>query len=87
MVSVKGLHTLTYTAESEIRRIAHSAFLKQRVNVVSAVCSIDKSNVLEVTVLWKEIMEEVAKEYPDVELSHMLVDNAAMQLVKCTKTV
>ena len=45
------------------------------------VCSVDKSNVLEATVLWREVMEEVARDYPDVELSHMYVDNAAMQLV------
>ena len=49
------------------------------------VCSVDKANVLEATVLWREIMEEVAKDYPEVELSHMYVDNAAMQLVKAPK--
>lgn len=48
-------------------------------------CSVDKANVLEVTVLWREILEEVGKEYPEVELSHMYVDNAAMQLVRAPK--
>ncbi|MFT2112423.1 3-isopropylmalate dehydrogenase [Marinomonas sp. 2405UD68-3] len=79
----EGFNTYVYN-ESEIRRIAHSAFLAARQRG-KRVCSIDKSNVLEVTVLWKEVMEEVAKEYPDVELSHMLVDNAAMQLVRAPK--
>ncbi|OUR74973.1 3-isopropylmalate dehydrogenase [Marinomonas sp. 42_23_T18] len=79
----QGYNTYVYS-ESEIRRIAHSAFEAARQRD-KRVCSIDKSNVLEVTVLWKEIMEEVAKEYPDVKLSHMLVDNAAMQLVKAPK--
>jgi 3-isopropylmalate dehydrogenase len=49
------------------------------------VCSVDKANVLEVSELWREVMERVAKEYPEVELSHMYVDNAAMQLVKWPK--
>ncbi|WP_191603436.1 3-isopropylmalate dehydrogenase [Marinomonas algicola] len=79
----EGFNTYVYS-ESEIRRIAHSAFLAARQRG-KRLCSIDKSNVLEVTVLWKEVMEEVAKEYPDVELSHMLVDNAAMQLVRAPK--
>ncbi|RDL45975.1 3-isopropylmalate dehydrogenase [Marinomonas piezotolerans] len=79
----EGFNTYVYS-ESEIRRIARSAFDAARQRN-KRVCSIDKSNVLEVTVLWKEIMEEVAKEYPDVELSHMLVDNAAMQLVRAPK--
>lgn len=79
----EGFNTYVYS-ESEIRRIAHSAFEAARQRG-KRVCSIDKSNVLEVTVLWKEVMEEVAKEYPDVELSHMLVDNAAMQLVRVPK--
>ncbi|WCN09481.1 3-isopropylmalate dehydrogenase [Marinomonas mediterranea] len=79
----QGYNTYVYS-ESEIRRIARSAFEAARQRN-KRVCSIDKSNVLEVTVLWKEVMEEVAKEYPDVELSHMLVDNAAMQLVRAPK--
>lgn len=79
----QGFNTYVYS-ESEIRRIARSAFEAARLRG-KRVCSIDKSNVLEVTVLWKEVMEEVAKEYPDVELTHMLVDNAAMQLVRAPK--
>ncbi|WP_028451171.1 3-isopropylmalate dehydrogenase [Chitinilyticum aquatile] len=79
----EGFNTMLY-AESEIRRIAHVAFqAAQKRN--KKVCSIDKSNVLETTEFWKEIVTDVAKEYPDVELSHMLVDNAAMQLVKAPK--
>ncbi|MEL0623765.1 3-isopropylmalate dehydrogenase [Marinomonas arenicola] len=79
----QGFNTYVYS-ESEIRRIARLAFEAARQRG-KRVCSIDKSNVLEVTVLWKEVMEEVAKEYPDVELTHMLVDNAAMQLVRAPK--
>ncbi|WP_317929325.1 3-isopropylmalate dehydrogenase [Halioxenophilus sp. WMMB6] len=75
----QGFNTDVYS-ESEIRRIAKVAFdSAQKRN--KRVCSVDKANVLEVTVLWREVMEEVAKEYPDVTLSHMYVDNAAMQLV------
>lgn len=75
----QGFNTDVYS-ESEIRRIAHVAFTAaQKRN--KKLCSVDKANVLEVTVLWREIMEEVSQEYPDVELSHMYVDNAAMQLV------
>ncbi len=79
----QGFNTYVYS-ESEIRRIGHLAFqlARQRDH---RVCSVDKSNVLEVTVLWREVMEEVGKEYPDVELSHMYVDNAAMQLVRAPK--
>ncbi len=79
----EGFNTYVYS-ESEIRRIAHVAFqAAQKRN--RKVTSIDKSNVLEVTELWKEVVTEVAKEYPDVELEHMLVDNAAMQLVRWPK--
>ena len=75
----EGYNTDIYS-ESEIRRIAQNAFqAAQKRN--KRLCSVDKANVLEVTVLWREIVEEVAKDYPDVELSHMYVDNAAMQLV------
>ena len=75
----EGYNTYVYR-ESEIRRIAHLAFsLAQKRD--RRLCSVDKSNVLEATILWREVVEEVAKEYPDVELSHMYVDNAAMQLV------
>jgi 3-isopropylmalate dehydrogenase len=79
----EGFNTYVYR-ESEIERIAHLAFdlagKRDR-----RVCSVDKSNVLEVTVLWREVMEEVAKGYPDIELTHLYVDNAAMQLVMAPK--
>lgn len=75
----EGYNTYKYS-ESEVRRIAHLAFDLARKRD-SRVCSVDKSNVLEATVLWREVMEEVAQDYPDVELSHIYVDNAAMQLV------
>lgn len=79
----QGFNTDVY-AESEIRRIAHVAFqLAQQRN--KKVLSVDKANVLEVTELWKEVVTEVAKDYPDVQLSHMYVDNAAMQLVRAPK--
>ena len=75
-----GYNTMQYN-EDEIRRIAHVAFQtaskRQR-----RVCSIDKMNVLECTQLWRDVVTEVSTEYPQVVLSHMLVDNAAMQLVK-----
>ncbi|WP_428244296.1 3-isopropylmalate dehydrogenase [Gynuella sp.] len=79
----QGFNTYVYS-ESEIRRIARVAFEAARKRN-NRVCSVDKANVLEVTVLWREVMEEVAKDYPDVELSHMYVDNAAMQLVRNPK--
>jgi 3-isopropylmalate dehydrogenase len=75
----EGYNTYVYS-ESEVRRIAHLAFSLARKRD-NRVCSVDKSNVLEATVLWREVMEEVGKEYPDVQLSHIYVDNAAMQLV------
>jgi len=79
----QGYNTYAYT-ESEIRRIGRVAFeaAQQR---GKKLCSVDKANVLEVTVLWREIMEDLRREYPDVELSHMYVDNAAMQLVRAPK--
>ncbi|MBM5570349.1 MULTISPECIES: 3-isopropylmalate dehydrogenase [Deefgea] len=79
----EGFNTMLY-AESEIRRIGHVAFQAAQKRG-KKLCSVDKANVLETTEFWKEIMTDLAKEYPDVELSHMLVDNAAMQLVKAPK--
>lgn len=79
----QGYNTLIYK-ESEVERIAHVAFQAAQKRD-KRVCSIDKSNVLETTALWKEVVTRVAKEYPDVELNHMLVDNAAMQLVRAPK--
>mgnify|MGYP000317680015 CR=1 FL=1 len=79
----QGYNTYVYS-ESEIRRIGKVAFESaQKRN--KKLCSVDKANVLEVTVLWREIMDDMAKDYPDVELSHMYVDNAAMQLVRAPK--
>ncbi|MBB5018804.1 3-isopropylmalate dehydrogenase [Chitinivorax tropicus] len=79
----EGFNTMRYS-ESEIRRIGHVAFqIAQKRN--KKLCSVDKANVLECTEFWKEIMIDVAKAYPDVELSHMYVDNAAMQLVRAPK--
>jgi 3-isopropylmalate dehydrogenase len=78
-----GFNTMHYT-ESEIRRILRVAFTAARKRS-KKVCSVDKMNVLECTQLWRDVAKEVGKEYPDVELSHMLVDNAAMQLVKNPK--
>ncbi|MFN2327643.1 MAG: 3-isopropylmalate dehydrogenase [Chromatocurvus sp.] len=75
----EGFNTDVYR-ESEIERIAHLAFrLAQQRD--RRLCSVDKANVLEVTVLWREVLEAVAAFYPDVELTHLYVDNAAMQLV------
>jgi len=79
----EGFNTMRYS-ESEIRRIGHVAFgIASKRN--RRVCSVDKANVLETTELWRQVMIEVAKDYPDVELSHMYVDNAAMQLVRAPK--
>ena len=79
----QGYNTLVYS-ESEIRRIAVVAFdIARKRN--KKVCSVDKANVLECTELWRQVMIEVANDYPDVALSHMYVDNAAMQLVRWPK--
>ncbi len=79
----QGFNTLVY-AESEIERIARAAFeIAAKRN--KRLCSVDKANVLECTELWREVMIRVGKEYPEIELSHMYVDNAAMQLVKWPK--
>ncbi|OOR91507.1 3-isopropylmalate dehydrogenase [Moraxella caviae] len=79
----EGFNTMRYS-ESEIRRIAKVSFEAAQKRG-KKLCSVDKANVLEATELWKEIFSEVAKDYPDVELSHMYVDNAAMQLVRAPK--
>jgi len=79
----QGYNTLVY-AEHEIERIARSAF-DVAMKRDKKVCSVDKANVLEVSELWREVMIRVAAEYPEVELSHMYVDNAAMQLVRAPK--
>ena len=78
-----AFNTMIYS-KTEIRRIGRIAFeVAQRRN--KTLCSVDKANVLEVSVLWREVISELSEEYPDVELSHMLVDNAAMQLVRDPK--
>ena len=79
----QGYNTLVYSA-SEIERIAHSAFEIARKRR-RRLCSVDKANVLEATRLWREVVTGVGQHYPDVELSHMYVDNAAMQLVRAPK--
>jgi 3-isopropylmalate dehydrogenase len=76
----EAFNTMRYH-ESEIIRIAHVAFKIARQRR-KKVCSIDKSNVLETMGLWKQVVSEVGQEYPDVELSHMYVDNASMQLIR-----
>lgn len=79
----QGYNTLVYS-ESEIKRIAHSAF-RIAGKRSGRLCSVDKANVLESSVLWREVVTELGSEYPDVTLSHMYVDNAAMQLVRAPK--
>lgn len=78
-----GFNTMLYS-ESEVRRVAHVAFgiaMKRG----RKLCSVEKANVLECSELWKEVMIEVSKDYPEVALSHMYVDNAAMQLIRAPK--
>jgi 3-isopropylmalate dehydrogenase len=79
----EGHNTYKYS-ESEIIRIGRTAFEMARKRN-RKVCSVDKANVLEATMLWREVMDTLHNEYPDVELSHMYVDNAAMQLVRAPK--
>jgi 3-isopropylmalate dehydrogenase len=79
----EGYNTYVYN-EDEIKRIGRVAF-EAAMARGKKLCSVDKANVLEVTVLWREVMEELSAEYPEVELSHMYVDNAAMQLVRAPK--
>ena len=76
----QGWDMMSY-AEDEVRRIAHVGF-KAAQGRRGRLCSVDKANVLETSQLWRDVVCEVAAEYPDVELSHMYVDNAAMQLVR-----
>jgi 3-isopropylmalate dehydrogenase len=76
----QGFDFMSY-AEDEVRRIAHVGF-KAAMGRDKKLCSVDKANVLETSQLWRDVVIEVAKEYPEVELTHMYVDNAAMQLVK-----
>ncbi|WP_303721286.1 3-isopropylmalate dehydrogenase [Malonomonas rubra] len=82
-VARTGFDTMKYS-DAEIERISHVAFEAARKRG-KKVCSIDKANVLSTSVVWRETVERVAKEYPDIELSHMYVDNAAMQLVRWPK--
>jgi len=79
----EGFNTLRYS-ESEVERICRVAFELARKRL-RKVCSVDKCNVLETSELWREVATRVGKEYSDVELSHMYVDNAAMQLVRAPK--
>ncbi|MGB4812787.1 MAG: 3-isopropylmalate dehydrogenase [Methylophilaceae bacterium] len=79
----EGINTMRYN-ESEIKRIGRVAFeIAMKRN--KKLCSVDKANVLETTELWRQVMIELSAEYPEVELSHMYVDNAAMQLVRAPK--
>src|SRR5207342_90368 len=75
----RGFNTMSYT-RAEIEQVAHVAFRLAR-NRRKKVTSVDKSNVLEVSQLWRKVVTELAAQYPDVKLDHMFVDNAAMQMV------
>lgn len=76
----EGYDVMSYS-ESEVRRIAHVAF-RAAMGRKRRLCSVDKANVLETSQLWRDVMVEVARDYPEVALEHMYVDNAAMQLVR-----
>ena len=78
-----GYNNMCYY-ENEIRRIAHVAF-KVAMQRNKKLCSVDKANVLDVSRLWREIVADVSKEYPDVEITNMYVDNAAMQIIRNPK--
>ena len=78
-----GFNNMIYS-EDEVERIAHTAF-QTAMKRSKKLCSVDKANVLDVSRLWREVVVRVAKEYPEVELSHMYVDNAAMQIIRCPK--
>ena len=84
----QGFDTMLYS-ESEIRRVAHVGFQIAMKRADSSgrgkMCSVDKANVLDTSMLWREVVTETGRDYPDVELSHMYVDNAAMQLVRNPK--
>lgn len=84
----QGYNTYVYS-ESEVERIGRVAFSMAQKRKASGgkgkLCSVDKANVLEATVLWREVMQRLSTEYPDIELTHMYVDNAAMQLVRAPK--
>ncbi len=79
----KAYNTMVYT-RPEIERIAHVAF-KIAMERGKRICSVDKANVLDVSQLWREVVQEIATQYPEVELTHMYVDNAAMQLIRDPK--
>jgi 3-isopropylmalate dehydrogenase len=79
----EAFNTIRYS-ESEVERIAHMAFRIARKRQ-RKVCSVDKANVLESGLLWREVVTSIALQYPDVELSHLFVDAAAMQLVRAPK--
>ena len=79
----EAFNTMVYN-ESEIKRILHNAFqVAQKRD--KRLCSVDKANVLQVSELWRELCDEMAKQYSDVEVSHMYVDNAVMQLIRNPK--